>query len=106
MKGVYWFLLFAVLMIHTSCTQKKLQNKFTQKGYVAATIIDYKVDGCKFLLELSDEEKTKLSPDKLPDDLKKDKQKVWIKYSISKKQMPSTCMAGKQIELLAIQKRK
>ena len=102
MKNVYWFLVFAVLIIQTSCAQKK----YAQEGYVAATVIDYKVDGCKFLLELNDKEKTKLSPDKLPDELKKDKQKIWVKYSVAKKQMFSICMAGKQIDVLDIQKRK
>ena len=102
MKSIYGFLICAVLLIQVSCAQKK----YVQEGYTEATVIDYKVDGCKFLLELNDEEKTKLSPNKLPDELKKDQQKVWVKYSVVKKQMLSTCMAGKQIEVLDIQKRK
>jgi hypothetical protein len=105
MKNAFWLFAF-IIIFSTSCAQKKIQAKFMQDGYMAATIIDYKVDGCKFLLELNDKEKTKLSPNRLPDELKKDKQKVWVKYIIAKKQMPSTCMAGKQIELLDIQKRK
>ena len=102
------FLIFAFsLLTFTLNAQAKKQTiNYAQEGYVKATVINYKVDGCGFLLELADKEKTKLAPEKLADDFKKDKIKVWVKYSIAKKQPVGTCMAGKFCEVIDIKKRK
>ena len=86
--------------------EKKHKVNYEKEGYVKAFVIKYNVASCGFIIELNDKEKTKLTPYKLPEEFKKDKEKVWIKYSFVKTQIPSTCMAGKQVELEDIKKRK
>ena len=102
--------LFAlVLMLVASIAnaqEKNHKTNYEKEGYVKARVVKYEVEGCGFLIELADKTKTKLMPNQLPDEFKKDKEKVWIKYVVAKKQLPSTCMAGKQVEIEAIQKRK
>jgi hypothetical protein len=97
---------FSFITIKVNAQEKKQKINYEKEGYVKAEVIDYKVDGCRFLIELSDKAKTKITPDKLDEAFKKDKEKIWIKYSLVKKQLPSTCMAGKQAEVVDIQKRK
>lgn len=71
-----------------------------------ARVIKYEVEACGYLLELPDAKKSKLAPDKLPDELKKDNQKVWVKYTPLKKQLMGVCMAGTQVEIVDIKARK
>ena len=97
------FFLFALNM---HAQEKKQKINYEKEGYVKAIVIDYKVDGCGFLLELSDAQKTKLTADNLTEEFKKDQQKIWVKYTPKKNQLPSTCMAGKQVEITAIKKRR
>jgi len=98
-------LAFSLFTDDLTAQEKPKKINFKKEGYVKARVINYKVDGCGFLIELADKTKTKLAPEKLTDEFKKDKQKVWIKYMPVKKQPMSTCMAGKLVELLDIQKR-
>ena len=88
----------------TAQTAKKIN--YPKEGYVKAKVIKYEVENCGFLIELTDKEKTKLMPDKLTDEFKKNNQKIWVKYLVAKKQMMSNCMAGKQSEIIDIKKRK
>ncbi|MEO5571627.1 MAG: hypothetical protein ABIT08_11825 [Bacteroidia bacterium] len=61
-----------------------------------ATVIDYsEVDGCKFLLELSDKEK--IQPENLSPEFHKDKLKVLIKYHLTNRM--TICMAGKTVHI-------
>ena len=96
--------LFSTLQVQAQ--EKKQKSNYEKEGYVKAEVLDFKLDGCSFLIELNDKEKTKITPDKLADEFKKDKQKVWVKYRPVKKQLPSTCMAGKQVEIIDVKKRK
>lgn len=87
----------------TSSEVKESKRDFEKEGYVKATVINYTLDGCTFLLQLADEKK--LEPTNLSADFKKDQLAVWIKY-MPKKGGVSICMAGQMVELSDIQIRK
>ncbi|MCW3101731.1 MAG: hypothetical protein JWO09_171 [Bacteroidetes bacterium] len=72
-------------------------------GYTKATVIDYKVDGCTWMLELEDGKK--LQPAELKPDYQKDKLQVWITYEIKKGGM-GICMAGEMVNITHIELRK
>jgi len=100
-----------LIAVFTLCTftisaQTAKKINYAKEGYVKAKVIKYEVESCGFLIELGDKEKTKLMPDKLADEFKKKNLKVWVKYTLAKKQLPGTCMAGKQSEIIDIKKRK
>ena len=97
---------FTLLMFTTNAQEKGKKINYAKEGYVKARVIKYEVESCGFLIELTDKEKTKLSPDKLEEGLKKNNLKIWIKYTLSKKQLMGTCMAGKQCEVIDIRRRK
>jgi hypothetical protein len=116
MKKVFLFsfFLFTFSFLTVSCHCKKkacfwtnrtveVKKDFEKEGYVKATVINYTVDGCTFLLQLTDEKK--LEPTNLSEEFKKDNLPVWIKYS-PKKGAVSVCMAGQIVELSDIQLRK
>jgi hypothetical protein len=96
--------LFALMA--ASCQNKTPGTDYAKEGYAKAVVIKYEVESCGYLLQLADEKKSLLAPDKLPDELKKDKQKVWVKYAPLKKQMMGTCMAGTQVAVADIRIRK
>ena len=98
--------ILAALGASMSCQPKGRQTDYAKEGYVKAKVIKYEVESCGYLLELADEQKSKLAPDKLPEELKKDNQAVWLKYTPVKKQMMGTCMAGTQVQVVDIKKRK
>lgn len=98
-------LCFAFAIFACTAKQKSLKTNYAKEGYVKAVVKKYEVENCGFLIELTDAERTRLAPDKLSDEFKKDQLKVWVKYTVAKKQMPGTCMAGKQSEIVDIQKR-
>jgi len=108
MSRIKAFLIFSLsLFLFTANAQEKKKTPdYTKEGYVKAIVINYKVENCGFLIELNDKAKTKLAPEKLADDFKKDKLKIWVKYSIAKKQPMGTCMAGQLCEIIDIKKRK
>jgi len=97
---------FSLFTLKVNAQEKKQKIDYEKEGYVKAEIIHYKVEGCGYLIELIDKAKTKIAPDKLADEFKKDKEKIWIKYAIAKKQPMSTCMAGKLAEIIDVKKRK
>lgn len=97
---------FLLLGGKLSAQEKKHKINYEKEGYVKACIISYQVEGCGFMVELEDKEKTKLLPANLPEEFKKDKEKVWVKYTIAKKQLPSVCMAGKQAEIEEVKRRR
>ena len=72
-----------------------------QNGFAKAIIINYKLDGCTFMIQLEDEKK--LEPVNLEKEFKKDNFKVWIKYRHYAGN--SICMAGEMVTVTAIEKR-
>jgi hypothetical protein len=75
------------------------QDTHEQNGFVKATIINYTLDGCGFMLRLEDGKK--LEPVNLAEEFKKDNIKVWIKYQHYKGN--SICMAGEMVTVTAIE---
>lgn len=102
-------LFFALVMItgiNLVGQNKSTKINFAKEGYVKAKVIKYEVENCGYLLELANKDKTKIAPDKLDEAFKKHGMKVWVKYTLSKKQNMSTCMVGKQAEIADVRKRK
>ena|ERR1700758_667073 len=99
------FFTFSLNAQEANSKTKPQKINYAKEGYEKAIVINYNVDGCGFMLELMDKRKSKISPDKLPDEFKKEKLKVWIKYSAAKKQPVTTCMAGHFCDILDIKKR-
>lgn len=99
-------IVFLLITYRVSAQEKKQKINYEKEGYVKAVVIHYQVEGCGYLIELADKAKIKLAPDKLADEFKKDKEKIWIKYTLVKKQPMSTCMAGKLAEVIDVKKRK
>lgn len=83
--------------VHSGET-KKLWN-----GYTKATVINYTVDGCTWMLELEDGKK--LQPAELKPEFQKDKLNVWIMYETRKGGI-GICMAGEMVNITAIELRK
>lgn len=72
---------------------KKKTEALIQNGFVKGVVTDQtKLDGCGFMIQLEDENKTILWVPKLDESYKVDGKEVWVKYRPSK--MPSTCMKG------------
>ena len=99
-------IVFSLITFKANAQEKKQKINYEQEGYVKAIIIQYKVEGCGYLIELTDKAKTKIAPDKLADEFKKNKKKIWVKYTLAKKQPMSTCMAGKLAEIIDVKKRR
>ncbi|MHB8261706.1 MAG: hypothetical protein ACYDCN_15365 [Bacteroidia bacterium] len=97
---------FLLLTLKVPAQEKKHKINYEREGYVKAVVVHYEIESCGYFIELADKARTRIAPHKLPDEFKKDNEKVWIKYTLAKKQLPSTCMAGKQAEVTDIQKRK
>ena len=89
-----------ILVLFFSC---KTEYAYTAEGFVKAEVRNYDVDGCGYLLFL--ENGKKLNPGELKEEFRKDALKVWIRYSLRKGVM-TTCMAGENIQLNDIRKRK
>ena len=114
MKKLFFLFLIPYILYLSSCHCKKVasptqattteqKRDFEAEGYTKATVISYEIDGCTYLLKLSDEKK--LEPTNLSADFKKDQLAVWIKY-VPKKGGVSICMAGQMVEISDIQIRK
>jgi hypothetical protein len=98
--------LFALLSFLTSCFllpgDRYVPTKVYDFDYTEATVINYSVDGCSWMLKLKDGKK--LEPVNLKDEFKKDNLNVWIQYNPYKGN--SSCMAGEMITLTAIEIKK
>lgn len=70
--------------------------------YTKATIINYTLDGCSWMLQL--ESGKKLEPKNLAQEFKKEGLQVWIKYSNYENY--SFCMAGQMVTINKIAIRK
>ena len=105
-------IIFIFAIISSCCCKKNLEKvnasaketkkDYAQDGFQKATVINYEVDGCHFLLQLESEEK--LDPSNLAEEFKKDHLQVWVKYNVQKGAM-GTCMAGKKIIINVIELR-
>lgn len=91
------------VLVESIASSDTFQMDFEKEGYSKATIVNYQVDGCTFILQLADGKK--LQPYNLSDEFKKDQFAVWIKY-VPKKNVFNSCMAGQVVELSDIQIRK
>ena len=93
-------------MVTTSCKSKKQappEIDYAALGYKSATVINYEVDGCQWMIEMADGKK--YEPNNMQEDFRKDKLKVWVKYTVVKGAM-TICMAGEVIKLSDIKERK
>lgn len=100
--------LLFILLVFTGMTSCKHKSKtgtdvdYGAQGYIAATVINYEVDGCQWMIQL--ENGTKYEPQNMDESFRKDQQKVWIKY-VEVKGAMTICMAGKVIKLTDIKQR-
>jgi hypothetical protein len=98
---------YLVILLSSCCAKNisTVQSNSTvpDNKLTAATVINYQVDGCNYLLQLMNGEK--LEPVNLTEEYKKDQLKVLIKYHYEKDKM-SVCMAGKIVflDLIKLQK--
>jgi hypothetical protein len=102
------FCLLALLIIISSCNRTITRNttepwEYRDSIYKAATVINYALDGCTWMIRLEDGKK--LQPSNLKPEFQKDKLKVWIKYTI-KKGGVGICMAGEMVDITEIELRK
>jgi hypothetical protein len=99
--------LFGTFII-SSCQITTITQNTTESGtykdnaFTAATIIDFKLDGCSWMLEL--ENGKKLQPLNLKSEFQKNDLKVWVKYTIKK--VNGICMAGETVDITEIELRK
>jgi hypothetical protein len=69
------------------------------EGFTKATVINYSVDGCSWMIQLEDGKL--LEPVNLKDEFKKENLKVWIQYKHYENF--SFCMAGEMVTISAIE---
>ncbi|MDQ3049546.1 MAG: hypothetical protein M3Q95_01540 [Bacteroidota bacterium] len=100
MKTYITFLIIGICAFLGSCSNKTVVTETVATDTaVFATVVDYsELDGCTFLLELSDGQK--LQPENLGEAFKKKGLKVFITYKIYNG--ISNCMAGKMVTLNSI----
>lgn len=93
----------ALLLFICACKSKEKQPAvdYAQQGYTKATVRDYQLDGCRYMIFL--DETRKLEPDALPEDMKRDSLAVWVKYQSDPRM--SVCMAGEPVKIIDIKKR-
>lgn len=106
-KNIIRLLLLLLVSTTTySCCKKAAapEPDYAALGYKKATVINYALDGCMWMLELED--KTKKEPKNLPEEFRVENKAVWVKYSIAKKGGMSICMAGEMVEIEDIKARK
>ena len=100
------FLIIFSLGAMTSCKPKAKVPEtpdYAKLGYTAATVLNYEVDGCQWIIEMADGKK--YEPQNLQEDFRKDKMKVWVKYTEVKGAI-TICMAGNVIKISDIKERK
>ena len=82
---------------------KTAPDTHAQQGFTKASVINLKLDGCSWMLQLEGDKN--LQPMNLQDEFKKENLKVWIQYQTFK-QGNSICMAGEMVTITAIELRK
>jgi hypothetical protein len=103
-KHTKLFVIAIFTLLVVACKHQKAvsDTDMEAQGFVKAMVVSYDVDGCGYLLQLTD--KSRLEPDGLQPEFQKDSLPVWIKYKAAPDRM-SVCMAGATIDLLEIKKR-
>jgi len=101
-------IIVSFIALFTACSPKSAipvseEINYKEKGYVPATVINYTVDGCTWMLKLDNDKK--LQPLELKPEFQRDNLDVWIKYVI-KKGAVGICMAGEIVSLTEIVIRK
>ncbi|MCC7302822.1 MAG: hypothetical protein IT233_09280 [Bacteroidia bacterium] len=97
-------LLLIAVAIHSCCAKKAPpEPDYAALGYKKATVINYALDGCMWMLEMED--KTKKEPQNLPEDFRVENKAVWVKFKPAKKGSMSICMAGEMVEIEDIKSR-
>jgi hypothetical protein len=88
-------------------SQQEIPVDYSTQGYVKAIVIDYELDGCRWMLRLDNDDPSddskKMEPDYLMPDYQKDSLQVWLKFN--KEERLSICMAGETIKVMDIKKR-
>jgi hypothetical protein len=107
-KNIFLLLLSTGLFFLVSCKGKsktgtEKEVDYAAQGYIAATVVDYNVDGCIWMIQMADGKK--YEPQNLEDTYRKDQQKVWIKYEVQKNAM-TICMGGAVIKITDMKERK
>ena len=100
------FLVFSLVFLgFISCKPKGKvgqQTDYAALGYKEATVLDYEVDGCIWMIQTADGKK--YEPQNLQEEFRKDQQKVWVKFELVKNAM-TICMGGAVIKLVDIKSR-
>jgi hypothetical protein len=110
-KHKHLLLLIFIALITGGCFLKKKDagntTDYATQGYVKAFVVDYELDGCKWMLRLDNDDPNdddkKMEPDFLFSEFQKDSLPVWLKYH--KEERISICMAGETIKVIDIKKR-
>lgn len=93
-------LLLSLLLALAQCKSTKKNTTpvdYSSQGYTKAIVRNLTgLDGCGFLLEIS--EGKKLEPTNLAEEIKKDRLIVWVKFTETKGKA-SVCMAGRIVTI-------
>jgi hypothetical protein len=100
--SLVFFLLMEMFFFH-ACSRKTFNSTACWDYREKATVINYKIDGCNWILELEDGKK--LQPDSLRSEFQKDNLKVLIEYNF-KEGGTGICMVGEQVTITKIELRK
>lgn len=76
---------------------------YAAQGYVKGFVTDVQLDGCKWMIALSDSLPKKIEPDDWPPGFQSDSLLVWVKYVFDDRL--SICMAGMTVHIVDIKKR-
>ncbi|HEY6161008.1 MAG TPA: hypothetical protein VI112_07290 [Bacteroidia bacterium] len=102
-KALLLLLLFTIAFFSCKPKSKVGNDKdYGAMGYTPATVVDYEVDGCMWMIQTEDGKK--YEPNNLPEDFRTDKKKVWVKYEVQKKAV-TICMGGEVIKITDIKPR-
>ncbi|MCU0435775.1 MAG: hypothetical protein MUC87_20110 [Bacteroidia bacterium] len=110
-KHTHLLLLLFIALISGSCFLRKKEKQqpidYAAQGYVKALVVDYELDGCKWMLRLDNDDPNdddkKMEPDFLFSEFQKDSLPVWLKYQ--REERISICMAGETVKVIDIKKR-
>ena len=102
-------LIMIVLIISATIQSCKVNVKLLQQqpkavapfhtNFTAATIINYTLDGCSWMIKLEDGKL--LEPVNLKEEFKKENLKIWVQYKHYENF--SFCMAGEMVTITAIE---
>ncbi|HET6992096.1 MAG TPA: hypothetical protein VFJ43_12260 [Bacteroidia bacterium] len=76
---------------------------YAKQGYVKGYVTEVQLDGCTWMIALSDSANKRIEPDDWAPGFQKDSLKVWVKYTPDDRL--SICMAGQTVHIVDIKKR-